>query len=117
MKGIAVYGTIGVNFMEYFTNTRRTIAQALELDAAEADLYVKRESACAAMLLNARLSREAAVKIDEVCGGVYDVLLLRSDAYWGQLYDVNIPAGRHTMGKLWRHGAARTIFLPAGNTK
>ncbi|NUO02402.1 MAG: alpha/beta fold hydrolase [Saprospiraceae bacterium] len=92
VKGIVAYGTIGVNFMEYFTNTRRTIAQALELDAAETDTYVKRECACAAMLLSARLSREEAVKLDEVCDGVYDILLLRSEAYWRQLYDLNIPA-------------------------
>lgn len=104
VKGIAVYGTIGVNFMEYFTNTRRTIAQALELDAAESDLYVKRESACAAMLLNARLSREEAIKLDEVCAGVYDILLLRSDAYWRQLYDLNIPA-------LWQAYDGKTLAV------
>lgn len=102
VKGIAVYGTIGVNFMEYFTNTRRTIAQALELDAAQSDLYVKRESACAAMLLNARLSREEAIKLDEVCAGVYDILLLRSDPYWRQLYDLNIPA-------LWQAYDGKTL--------
>lgn len=102
VKGIVVYGTIGVNFMEYFTNTRRTIAQALELDPAEADLYVKRESACAAMLLNARLSREEAIKLDEVCAGVYDILLLRSAPYWRQLYDLNIPA-------LWQAYSGKTL--------
>lgn len=102
VKGIAVYGTIGVNFMEYFINTRRTIAEALELDAAATDTYIKRESACAAMLLCARLSREEAVKFDEVCGDLYDILLLRSDAYWRQLYALNAPS-------LWQSYSGHTL--------
>jgi len=91
VKGIAAYGTIGANFMEYFTRTRRTIAESYDMSPAETDSYVKEQCSCAALLFDARLSREEALKRNPSCGDVYDILLLRNDAFWRQLYnDVHI---------------------------
>lgn len=92
VKGIVAYGTIGVNFMEYFVNSRRTIAESYEMTPSEADAYIKEQTECAALLLSARLPRAEAVKLNPECGGVYDALLLRSEGFWRQLYDMNIPA-------------------------
>ena len=91
VKGIVAYGTIGVNFMEYYTNTRKTVAQAYNMTPAETDDYIKEQCACTSMLMNARLSREEAVKRLPACGDVYDFLLLRDKSFWYQLYDLNIP--------------------------
>ncbi|MCK6694499.1 MAG: PDZ domain-containing protein, partial [Thermoanaerobaculia bacterium] len=91
VKGVAVYGTFGVNFMEYFTLTRRSIAESYNMPPAEADNYVKWQCECAAMLLSARLSRAAAVERNPDCGDVYDYLLLRDTGFWHQLYDLNLP--------------------------
>lgn len=90
VKGIAAYGTIGTNFMEYFTLTRRTIAEAYGMTAAETDDYIKEQCLCASLLLEARFTREEAAKRNPVCGEVYDDLLLRSEGFWRQLYDMNI---------------------------
>ena len=92
VKGIVAYGTIGVNFMEYFANSRRTIAASYEMTPAETDDYIKEQCDCAAMLLSAKLSRANAVKLNPECGNVYDALLLRSEGFWRQLYAMNIPA-------------------------
>ncbi|MBV6439694.1 MAG: Protein TolB [Saprospiraceae bacterium] len=101
VKGIVAYGTIGVNFMEYFANSRRTIAASYEMTPIEADDYVKEQCDCAAMLLSARLSRTDAVKLNPECGGVYDALLLRSEQFWRQLHEMNIPANwQHFEGKV-----------------
>lgn len=91
VKGVAVYGTFGVNFMEYFTLTRRSIAESYNMSAGEADNYVKWQCECAAMLLSARLSRDEAVQRNPDCGEVYDYLLLRDTGFWYQFYDLNLP--------------------------
>lgn len=91
VKGIVAYGTIGVNFMEYFTNTRKTVAQAYAMDPFETDDFIKEQCACTAMMMSARLSREEAVKRNPACSEVYDFLLLRDKSFWYQLYDLNIP--------------------------
>ena len=92
VKGIIAYGTIGVNFMEYYTNSRRTIAQAYGMSPAEEDEYIKFQCECAGMILGAGMTREELVKRNNECGEVYDALMLRSNGFWSQLYDMNIPS-------------------------
>jgi Tol biopolymer transport system component/pimeloyl-ACP methyl ester carboxylesterase len=92
VKGIVAYGTIGVNFMEYFINSRRTIAASYFMTPEEMDDYIKEQTDCTAMLLSARLSKDQAMAINPNCGAVYDALLFRSIDFWRQLYAMNIPS-------------------------
>lgn len=96
VAGIVAYGTIGVNFMEYWINTRKTIGDAYQMDDVEKDDYIKEQTQCAALLLNARMTKEEAVKINPECAATFDVLLLRDYQFWYQLYDVNIPGNWRT---------------------
>lgn len=91
VKGIIVYGTLGVNFMEYLTLSRRNIAEAYQMNPAEADIYIKEQCACAAMMINAHVTRDEAVRRIPACGEVYDFLLDRTEDFWYQLNDLNIP--------------------------
>ncbi len=91
VKGIVVYGTMGVNFMEYWMNTRKTIAQAYKLNAIETDDYIKEQCECASMLLTAKMKKEEIIKVNKECEEAINVLLLRDYQYWYQLYQVNTP--------------------------
>jgi len=92
MKGIIAYGTIGVNFMEYWINTRKTIADAYEMTAADKDDYIKEQCQCAALLLDAHMKKDEALKINPNCKASINTLLLRDYPYWDQLTAINIPA-------------------------
>lgn len=92
VRGIIAYGTMGVNFLEYFAATRRSITEAMQLPPAEADAYVKREVECAALLFAAQLSREEALARNAECESVYSLLNIRHGTFWRQLYNLNIPA-------------------------
>lgn len=95
VRGIITYGTMGVNFLEYFAATRRTITEAMQLAPDTADAYVRREVECAALLFAAQLSREEALARNAACADVYGLLDIRDSAFWRQLYMLNIPALWH----------------------
>lgn len=104
IKGIAVYGTMGVNFMEYWMNTRKTIAKAYKLNAIETDDYMKEQCECASMLLAAKMKKEEILKINKECEDALNVLLLRDYEYWYQLYNVNTP-------KSWSEYAGKVLAM------
>ena len=112
VKGIIAYGTIGVNFMEYFLNSRRTIAEANRMTPAEADDYVKMNCECAYPYFVQGKSIAEIHRQQPACREVFGDLG-RIDVFWKQLYALNIPAlwtglrrqgaGRLGAGRLYLH--------------
>lgn len=91
VKGIIAYGTIGVNFMEYWVNTRKTLADALEMNPVDKDDYIKEQCQCASMLIDLHMKKDEAIKINPHCTEMYDALLIRDYAFWDQLSAINLP--------------------------
>ncbi len=91
VRGIIAYGTIGVNFMEYFVNSRRTIAEAYEMSPAEADDYVKLNCECFLPYFTDGLPLEQIVALKPQCRNIVGDMG-RDNPYWQQLYRTNLPA-------------------------
>lgn len=91
VKGVIAYGTIGVNFMQYWINTRKTIAEAYSMNLIETDDYIKEQCQCASMMLDACMTKDEVIKINPNCAEVVDMLLMRDYDFWYQLYEQNIP--------------------------
>lgn len=91
VRGIIAYGTIGSNFMEYFVNTRRTIAQAYDMSPAETDNYVKLNCECFLPYFADGLPLEQIVALKPKCADIVGSLG-RDNPFWRQLYGVNLPA-------------------------
>lgn len=90
VKGIVAYGTIGVNFMEYFLNSRRDIAEANEMTPAEADDYVKLACECyLPYFADGEPQEEILAKKPQCSEHLGD--LGRGTPFWNQLYDQNLP--------------------------
>ena len=104
IRGIIAYGTIGVNFMQYWADTRKTLADAYEMTDSEKDDYVKEQCQCAGLLFSAHLKREEILKINPNCKEVIDILLLRDYPYWEQLTGINIPA-------MWQSYTGKVLAL------
>ena len=92
VKGIIAYGTIGVNFMEYWVNTRKTLADAYNMNPIDKDDYIKEQCQCASLMLDAHMHKDEAAKINPNCKEVIENLLMRDYPYWTQLTSINIPA-------------------------
>lgn len=91
IKGIIAYGTIGVNFMEYFANSRRNIAKAYGLNTTQTDDFVKFHCECANLIITAKMTREEVAKKNKECAEMYDDYLFRAKDFWYQLYGKNLP--------------------------
>jgi uncharacterized protein len=89
VKGIVAYGTIGVNFLEYFINSRRQITEVYEMSTAEADDFIKREGICIAQLM--AILHKDQIDLAEVCPELSGILNLRDISFWKQLFEINIP--------------------------
>lgn len=91
VKGIIAYGAIGVNFMEYLFNSRRTIAEANNMSPEEADDYVKKTCECSWPYFVEGKSMDDIFRELPDCRNYFGDLG-RADVFWHQLYDLNIPA-------------------------
>lgn len=92
IKGIAAYGTIGSNMLEYLVKTRRTIAQAYGWKADETDSFIKDYCECAAWYFADKMSTEEVAKKKPDCKEYLSVFDLRSRKYNEELYNMNIPS-------------------------
>jgi pimeloyl-ACP methyl ester carboxylesterase len=93
VKGIIAFGTLGVNFMEYFTNSRRTIAQANAMPPGEADDYVRTNCDCAYRYVTEGLPAEEVARKYPACADLArDLEATRRHDFWLQLNKLNIPA-------------------------
>lgn len=91
VRGIIAYGTIGNNFMEYFVNSRRTIAEAYGMSQAESDNYVKLNCECFLPYFADGVSLDQITVLKPHCQNIVSSLG-RDHAFWRQLYNTNLPA-------------------------
>jgi uncharacterized protein len=89
IKGIVAYGTLGVNFLEYYINSRRNITEAYEMGTAEADDFIKREGICMAQFM-ASLHKDQ-VELSEICPELSGIVNIRDISFWKQLFELNLP--------------------------
>lgn len=91
VAGIVAYGTIGEKFMDYFANSRRTIAEANHLSVAETAEYVQLSCDCHKPYFeNGTPIAEILANRPECRNFLGD--LGRVTAFWQQLYRLDIPA-------------------------
>ncbi|MDX5443612.1 MAG: PDZ domain-containing protein [Hymenobacteraceae bacterium] len=90
-QGIIAYGTLTANFMEYFINSRRNIAQAQEMDPAQTDAYIKNEAACLSNYFNSNKTMQELAQQGGDCAEMMTSLNFRDDDFWRQLYAMNLP--------------------------
>jgi pimeloyl-ACP methyl ester carboxylesterase len=104
VKGVIAYGAIGSNFLEYLVKSRKTIAEAYEMNPEESDDLVKNFCECAVYYFADSLSGEEASKKNPACGELLSVFDLRSRAYNEELYALNIPS-------LWKNYTGKALVL------
>lgn len=108
LKGIIAYGTIGSGFLEYLSKTRRTIAEAEQMDPAVSETFVKEACECSAYYFADGMTIKQAVEKNPVCAEYLSVFELRSQDYNRQLYALNIAgAWKSFTGKaliMWGEG-------------
>lgn len=104
VKGVIAYGAIGSNFLEYLVKSRKTIAEAYEMNPEESDDLVKNFCECAVYYFADSLSGEEASKKNPACGELLSVFDLRSRAYNEELYALNIPS-------LWKNYPGKVLAL------
>lgn len=91
LRGIVAYGTMGEKFMDYFANSRRTIAQANGMSLVETEEYVRRNCDCYRPYFEKGTAFTDIIAAHPDCR---DILrdLGRTTAFWQQLNRVDIPA-------------------------
>jgi pimeloyl-ACP methyl ester carboxylesterase len=91
VRGIIAYGTIGEKFMDYFANSRRTIAQANNMSPTETEEYVRLNCDCYRPYFEKGASFADIIAAHPDCR---DILgdLGRTTAFWQQLFRLDIPA-------------------------
>ncbi|MGV3629777.1 MAG: PDZ domain-containing protein [Bacteroidota bacterium] len=104
IKGIISYGTIGSSFIEYLAKTRRTIAEAYQMNPIETDQMIKDFCACSALYFAENKTTEEAGASNEVCREYLGIFDLRSRAYNSQLYALNLP-------EEWSRYKGKSLFL------
>ncbi|HMG16936.1 MAG TPA: hypothetical protein VK590_15875, partial [Saprospiraceae bacterium] len=104
LKGILAYGTLGSNFIEYLAKTRRTIAEANQMDPVQTDDMIKTFCECSAWYFIDKLTtREAALKSPD-CQEYLSLFDLRSRSYNDELYKFNVPS-------LWKDFNGSSLLL------
>lgn len=91
VRGIVAYGTIGEKFMDYFANSRRTIAEANNMSLAETEEYVKQNCDCFRPYFEKGMSFADIIAANPACRETLGDLG-RTTAFWQQLYRLDIPA-------------------------
>jgi len=91
VRGIVAYGTIGEKFMDYFANSRRTIAEALEMTPSETEEYVRRNCDCFRPYFENGTPLANIIAANPACRETLNDLG-RTTAFWQQLYRLDIPA-------------------------
>jgi pimeloyl-ACP methyl ester carboxylesterase len=91
VRGIVAYGTIGEKFMDYFANSRRTIAEAYQMSPTETEEYVRRNCDCFRPYFEKGTSIADIVAAHPECRETLSDLG-RTTAFWQQLYRLDIPA-------------------------
>lgn len=91
VRGIVAYGTMGEKFMDYFANSRRTIAEALEMSPTETEEYVRQNCDCFRPYFEKGTSFADIIAANPACREMLGDLG-RSTAFWQQLYRLDIPA-------------------------
>jgi pimeloyl-ACP methyl ester carboxylesterase len=91
IKGIMAYGTIGSNFIDYLNRTRRTIAEAYNMQPDSTDMLIKDVCECAAYYFIDKLTTEQATAKKAGCKDYLSVFDYRSRAYNDEMYAVDIP--------------------------
>jgi dipeptidyl aminopeptidase/acylaminoacyl peptidase len=91
VKGIVAYGTIGTNYLEYITNSRRTVAHAIGLTAAQTDEYVRDFAKCFGLFFSLDFNKEETLKKCADCSDELRLTEIRSNKFQEQLYNTNIP--------------------------
>lgn len=91
LRGIVAYGTMGEKFMDYFANSRRTIAIANNMSLVETEEYVSLNCECFKPHFENGTSYADIIATRPECR---DILgdLGRTTAFWQQLYRLDIPA-------------------------
>jgi uncharacterized protein len=92
VRGIIVYGAITANFMEYYSSSRRTVSQALQMNPEEADNFVKLACECAFKLIREKMTPGAIVSQNPDCEPHVGLESLRTMNFWYQLDALNLPA-------------------------
>ena len=91
LRGIVAYGTMGEKFMDYFANSRRTIAQANNLSVLETEEYVRRNCDCYRPYFEKGTPFADIIAAHPDCREILRDLG-RTTAFWQQLNRVDIPA-------------------------
>lgn len=91
VHGIIAYGTMGEKFMDYFANSRRTIAAANNMNQAEADEYVRLNCECFQPYFEKGTPFTDIIAAHPACREILGDMG-RTTAFWQQLYRLDIPA-------------------------
>ncbi len=91
LRGIVAYGTMGEKFMDYFANSRRTIAQANDMSIVETEEYVRRNCDCYRPYFEKGTPFADIIAAHPECREILGNLG-RTTAFWQQLNRVDIPA-------------------------
>ena len=91
VAGIIAYGTMGEKFMDYFANSRRTIARANDMTLLETEEYVRMNCDCFQPYFEKGTSFADIIAAKPGCRE-YLSDLGRTTAFWQQLYRLDIPA-------------------------
>ncbi|HYG03618.1 MAG TPA: DUF5050 domain-containing protein, partial [Chryseosolibacter sp.] len=104
VKGIAVYGAIGTNYLEYIINSRRTVAEAIGLDPVEADKFVKGYATCIGAFFAMNQDAQKVLTAFPECERELQITTIRSNAFQKQLDSINIPG-------LWRETKCNVLAM------
>lgn len=91
VHGIVAYGTMGEKFMDYFANSRRTIARANNMSFAETEEYVQLNCDCYRPYFEKGTSFADIIAANSDCRNILGDLG-RTTAFWQQLNRLDIPA-------------------------
>lgn len=91
VKGIIVYGTIVKPALEYFIESRRRQANAMELSAGESEAFMKSWTNCAPLYFYSDDSTDRLLSDHPGCRDIIGTLSFRNRKYWQQLASLDIP--------------------------
>ena len=103
VTGIVAYGTMGEKFMDYFANSRRTIAEANNMPAAETEIYVQQNCDCYRPYFEKGTPFADIIAARPDCREILGDLG-RTAAFWQQLTRLDIPA-------LWSAYPGKTLAV------
>ncbi|MDX1903914.1 MAG: PDZ domain-containing protein [Thermonemataceae bacterium] len=90
IKGIAVYGTIGQNWVNYLIDSRRALALAKGESEEDTENWTKTVTDCSVRFFLQRQSKDSIEKQNADCVDFLQKFSFRKPNYWYQLSDVNV---------------------------